>query len=233
MSQKETDISFSKVEGILLVNKTPKKTSFSIISTLRALTKEKKIGHGGTLDPFATGLMVIFIGKNYTTQSQKFLEHDKEYLATLCLGKTTETFDPESEPKFYSDKIPSLEQIENALDAFQGEVSQIPPMFSAKKINGKRLYKLARQGISVERSPIKVKLKITLISYNYPDLEINVECSKGTYIRALANDIGSHLQTGAFLKSLVRTRSGPFHIKDSIDQEALTKELNINNWLRK
>ncbi len=233
-NQKNNISSSSKIEGILLVNKDLQKPSFSIISTLRKITREKKIGHGGTLDPLAFGVMVIFIGKKYTCQSQNFLDHDKEYIAKIHLGQISESFDSESTPKFYSEKIPSLNEVEAAISSFQGEISQIPPMFSAKKINGKRLYKLARLGIEIERPPVKVKLNISLISYNYPYLEINVECSKGTYIRSLANDIGMKLQTGAFLSTLTRTRSGPFHLKECVDQSNLLKEdFNINSWLKK
>lgn len=233
-NQKSNILNSSKVEGILLVNKDLQKTSFSIISILRKITREKKIGHGGTLDPFASGVMVIFIGKKYTSKSQEFLEHDKEYMATVSLGNTTDSYDTESPLKFCSDKVPSLNEVEDILKTFQGEVLQTPPMFSAKKIKGKRLYKLARQGITVERAPLKVRINITLVSYNYPLLEINVQCSKGTYIRSLANDIGAALNTGAFLSKLTRTRSGPFDLSQCVDQNLLlTENFNINKWLKK
>jgi tRNA pseudouridine55 synthase len=237
MTQNQKNDFFScdkKVEGILLVNKDHRKTSFSIISTLRKVTGVKKIGHGGTLDPLAEGVMVIFIGKNYTTKSDTYLHEDKEYLAQITLGKITASYDAESPEEFYSDKVPSIQEIEEALGSFQGEILQTPPMFSAKKVNGKRLYKLARKGVTIERKPSKVFLKINLISYSYPHLEININCSKGTYIRSLANDLGIYLKTGGYLSKLKRTRSGSFHIDDCVNQNDLTtKDFNINQWLKK
>lgn len=219
--------------GILLVNKAEDKTSFSIVSILRRLTHIKKIGHAGTLDPFATGLMVMLIGKDYTKKSEYFINHDKEYLCTLHLGFTTKTFDTESEKKIYSDKIPTLQEIKQVLDLFQGKQQQIPPMFSAKKINGQKLCNLARKGICVKREPININIEIKLISYSYPYLELNISSSKGTYIRSLANDIGEKLKTGAYLIKLVRVRCGSFYLKDAIDQQKLDANINLSPLLIK
>jgi tRNA pseudouridine55 synthase len=207
--------------GLLLIDKAPGSTSFQIVSTLRKLTREKTIGHAGTLDPFATGVMVLLIGREFTRLSNKFLECDKTYRATLTLGIATDTYDLDGQIISKSDLVPSFEEVEKALRPFQGEILQIPPMFSAKKIEGKKLYELARKGIEVKREPVKVRVSIALLSYAYPHLEITVDCTKGTYIRALAHDIGKTLQCGAHLSKLTRTRSGSFKIEDCIAQDHL------------
>jgi tRNA pseudouridine55 synthase len=211
-------------QGILLVNKAKGKTSFSLVSIIRKKTKIKKVGHSGTLDPFATGVMVMLIGKNYTKQSNDFINHDKEYIAEITLGKITETYDSEAPITEVSSVIPSLKEIEENLLFFNGDILQIPPMFSAKKVKGQKLYNLARKGISIEREPVKVFLQTTLLSYSYPLLKLKISCSKGTYIRSVAHDLGQNLKCGAFLSALVRTRSGPFHLKDCVDQDLLSKE---------
>lgn len=219
--------------GLLLVNKAANKTSFSLVSILRKLTNIKKIGHAGTLDPFATGLMIMLIGKDYTKKSDKFINHDKEYLCTLHLGYTTETFDTESEKVLVSKKVPTFDEIKKVIDLFQGEQKQIPPMYSAKKIKGQKLYDLARKGISIKREPINVNIEIKIEDYSYPHLDLKVSSSKGTYIRTLANDIGEKLETGAYLTKLIRTRCGPFHLKDAIDQEKLSTNINLTPLLIK
>lgn len=218
-------------KGILLVNKSKGKTSFSLVSILRKITKVKKIGHAGTLDPFATGVMVMLVGKEYTKMSDKFLNNNKEYKASLHLGYETESYDIETEKIFISDKIPSLEEINNCINHFSKEIKQVPPMYSAKKINGKKLYELARKGKTITRPEIKVTVDISLIKYEYPYLEIYIKCSKGTYIRSLANDIGKYLECGAYLNELCRTRSGDFKLEDCIDQTSLFSE-NINLFFK-
>ena len=207
--------------GILLVDKPKFKTSFSLVAALRRLSGIKTIGHAGTLDPFATGVMVMLIGKAYTRQSEQLMCQDKEYLATVCLGVETDTYDLEGKIIAENAAIPSLEDVHNVLLEFQGTISQIPPMFSAKKIKGKKLYDLARKGIEIERAPIQVNIKTEFISYAYPYLNLKIECSKGTYIRTIAYDIGKKLKTGAHLSELVRTRSGSFHLKDCIKGDLL------------
>lgn len=220
--------------GILLVDKAPGSTSFHIVSLLRRLTGIDKIGHAGTLDPFATGVMVMLIGKEYTRLSDKFLTSDKEYRATLHLGIATDTYDLEGQIISRSEKIPTHEEVELALAAFQGEISQIPPMYSAKKVEGKKLYDLARKGITIERQPVQVKVEITLIRYSYPLLEISVSCSKGTYIRSLAHDIGQFLGCYAHLFELVRTRSGFFRIEECVPQDLLkNREFDLTPHLRR
>lgn len=207
--------------GILLVDKPRGKTSFSLVAALRRLTKIEKIGHAGTLDPFATGLMILLIGKEFTRQSDQFLSQEKEYDCTLHLGVATDSYDCDGKPVSTSDLIPSLEEIEKALTQFQGMVEQTPPMFSAKKVGGQKLYHLARRGIEIERKPVCVTLKTTLLTYSYPYLSLNVVCSKGTYVRSIAHDLGVKLGCGAHLCELRRLRSGEFHIKDSINGEVL------------
>lgn len=228
---------FSKndIEGILLVNKPQKKTSFSLVAALRRHLKVKKIGHAGTLDPFATGVMVMLVGRSFTRLSDQFLSSEKEYNARICLGASSDTFDCDGSIVKQSERIPSLEEVMQALSFFQGEIEQIPPMFSAKKVQGKKLYELARQGKTIERSPVKVSLKTTLISYQYPYLDINVVCSKGTYIRSIANDLGEKLTCGGYLVQLTRQRSGHFLLKDCLDGNLLfeaSTNLNISNHLQ-
>lgn len=211
-----------EVEGILLVNKTKGKSSFNLVRILRKTLGVKKIGHAGTLDPFATGVMVMLIGRRYTRLSDQFLLSDKEYEAEIRLGISTNTYDCEGEITSESNLKPTLAEIEAAINHFQGEIEQIPPMFSAKKLQGKKLYDLAREGKTVERAPVKIQVQIQLISYHYPFLCISVRCSKGTYIRSLGHDLGQKMGCGAHLSNLKRTRSGHFLLENCIDESALT-----------
>jgi len=219
--------------GILLVDKARGSTSFQIVAQLRRLTKEQTIGHAGTLDPFATGVMVMLIGREYTRRSDSFLANDKQYRATLFLGVETDTYDLDGQVIRRSDLVPALREVELALQPFQGEILQVPPMFSAKKIGGKKLYDLARRGISVERQPVPVRVSMKLLHYAYPRLELLVDCSKGTYIRSLAHDIGQALGCGAHLSELVRLRSGSFSIEECIPQDLLKNpEFDLTFYLK-
>lgn len=209
------------VEGILLVDKPKGRTSFSLVAALRRKTGIRKIGHAGTLDPFATGLMVMLIGKQFTRLSNEYLTQDKEYWCKVLLGQETDTYDCEGKITTVSDKIPTRSEIETALKSFQGSILQIPPMFSAKKINGKKLYELARQGKEVERKPVSITLTTTLLEYTYPHLELHVFCTKGTYVRSLAYDLGRLLGCGAHLSELRRISCGTFHIRNAIDGASL------------
>jgi tRNA pseudouridine55 synthase len=215
----------SSKSGILLIDKPRGKTSFSLVSALRRKTGVQKIGHAGTLDPFATGLMILLIGKDFTRLSDTYLSTEKEYEATLKLGTSTDSYDCDGQVTATSDHIPSLSDIQTALEKFQGTIEQIPPMFSAKKINGKRLYKLARKGIEIPRAPVSISLQTTLISYNYPYLNLHITCSKGTYIRSIAHDLGNLLGSFAHLSELRRVRCGEFHISQSIPGDALYADL--------
>lgn len=209
------------MKGILLVNKKIKKTSFSIVSQLRKITNIKKIGHAGTLDPFASGLMIMLIGRNYTKKASNFISLDKEYIATLNLGIKTASFDMDTDIIDSSKKIPTFSEIEYVIEKNQGTVWQIPPMYSAKKIDGQKLYNLARKGKTIKREAVKISLQIDFISYEYPLLKLRINCSKGTYIRALADDIGESLKTFAALRELTRVRIGRFTIDQCIDQDNL------------
>lgn len=212
--------------GFLLINKPTGITSFDVIYKLRKITGVKKIGHAGTLDPFASGLLIVAVGREATKQISKYLKQDKTYVATLKLGFETDTYDLEGENKSVSDKQPSLKQVQEVLKSFEGKQKQIPPMFSAKKIKGKKLYDLARQGIEVERQPVDIEIfNINLIEYNYPELKIETKVTSGTYIRSLGHDIGKKLGVGAYLTALQRTSIGEF----SLDQAKILEQLN-QNW---
>lgn len=215
------DLETPSQEGILLVDKPAGKTSFYLVHLLRRLTKIKKIGHCGTLDPFATGVMVMLIGKKYTRQSDQFLGMDKEYETLLELGSATDTYDLDGQITDESKHIPSLEEVEGALTHFQGKIEQTPPMFSAKKVKGKKLYELAREGREVERKAAQIEVSTELIEYTYPKLRLRIACSKGTYIRSIGHELGLKLGSFGHLKELRRTRSGPFSIEQCIDIEAL------------
>lgn len=220
-------------EGILLVNKPQGRTSFSLIRTLRKLTGIKKIGHAGTLDPFATGVMVVLIGRDYTKLSDKLIFDDKEYLAEVSLGVSTDTYDCDGKVVARSKKKPKAEEIERVIAQFQGELEQEPPMFSAKKVKGKKLYELARQGITIERKKALVQVHTTLLDYTYPLLRFHVTCSKGTYIRSIAHRMGDMLSCGAHLSKLQRTRSGRFRLEECLDGTLLdSPDFDITPFLR-
>lgn len=209
-------------EGILLIDKPKGKTSFWLVAVLRRILKVKKIGHAGTLDPLATGVMVLLVGSTFTRKSDQFLSDDKEYEARIHFGVATDSYDADGVETSKSDLIPSKPEVIEALKKFQGEIEQIPPMFSAKKVQGKKLYELARQGKEIERKPCKVKVDIEFLEYEYPILRLRVKCSKGTYIRSLAHDLGQVLGCGAFLEELIRTRSGKFLLNECLDGSILS-----------
>jgi tRNA pseudouridine55 synthase len=165
--------------------------------------------------------MIMLIGKTYTRLSDKFLMQDKEYVAELKLGIATDTYDLEGQEIHASSFIPTVDEVHEAIRHFQGEIEQIPPMYSAKKVNGRKLYELARKGKVVERAAVKITTSIEVIHYLYPSLIIRVSCSKGTYIRSLAHDIGMKLTCGAHLVNLQRLRSGTFHLHQCIDGQLL------------
>lgn len=208
-------------EGILLVNKPAGITSHDVVARLRRTTGIKKIGHAGTLDPFATGLMILLIGKNYTRKSAHFTGQDKAYRARLHLGVATDSYDLDGKVTAQSDYTPTQEELEAAIQEQNGERLQTPPMFSAKKIGGKKLYQLARQGVTIARPPVNVRLETTLLSYTYPHIEISVTCSKGTYIRSIAHEIGEKLTCHAHLDQLVRTQCGDYLLENSHTLEEL------------
>ena len=221
-------------EGILPINKPSGITAFTLVRKLRKLLGVKKIGHAGTLDPFATGVMVMLIGRNYTKLSDKLMGQEKEYFGRVHLGIVTDTYDSDGAEVSTNPSKPTLEEIQEALTHFQGEIEQIPPMYSAKKINGKKLYQLARQGEVGERAAVKLQVSTDLIAYDYPYLDIQVTCSKGTYIRSIAHDLGQMLGCGAHLSSLTRTRSGFFTLANCLDGQRLeASNLNLNELCSK
>jgi tRNA pseudouridine55 synthase len=209
-------------EGILLLDKPAGCTSFKLVHILRKLTGIQKIGHAGTLDPFATGLMIMLIGKEFTKKSDQFLHLDKQYLTRIRLGQATNTYDIEGKVTQESDQVPTLAEVQSVLSQFQGEIEQIPPMFSAKKVKGKKLYELARAGHEIERKSQKVCVKIELDSYAYPYLDLNIHCSKGTYIRALGHDIGAQLGTFGHLEMLRRVRIGHHTLNAALSLDQLS-----------
>lgn len=216
--------------GFLNVYKPVGMTSHDVVSKLRKLTNIKQIGHTGTLDPFAEGVLPVCIGK--ATRLIEFLEDDKEYLATVQFGVSTTTYDREGEVIYTSDKKLVSEDVKNALKAFEGEISQLPPIYSAIKVKGKKLYEYARSGQEVEIKPRKVTIEnIELKSFDekLQQAEILIKCSKGTYIRSIANDLGQKLECGAHLIKLVRTQAGRFRIENSVNLEGLDIVNNLIN----
>ncbi|NCO05211.1 MAG: tRNA pseudouridine(55) synthase TruB [Candidatus Magasanikbacteria bacterium] len=216
--------------GFLLINKPEEWTSHDVVGYLRGVTHIKKIGHAGTLDPFATGLLIVGVGRAATKRLDEFKNLDKVYTTTITLGKTTDTFDKTgtTTTEFHEKNTPPSEKkIREIITSFIGTIQQLPPMYSAKKVNGKKLYELARKGITIERQPNTITIHdITIISYTYPTLTIRVTCSTGTYIRTLAHDIGQKLETGAYCETLHRDAIGPY---TSINKPT-PKELTTENW---
>ncbi len=212
--------------GILVVNKPTGPTSHDIVDEIRKISGIKQVGHAGTLDPFAEGLLIILVSKATKLQS-KFMDLPKTYMATLKLGETTDTYDKTGIKSSSFAKVPEDKQIRNTLKQFIGEIKQVPPIYSAIKIKGKKAYELARKGIKPKLKPRKVKIyDIEILDYKYPKLKIKIKCGKGTYIRSLANDIGKKLGCGAYLEKLIRTQIGKFNIKNSVK----TNKLTSNNW---
>jgi len=211
-----------KKEGILLINKPSGYTSHDIVEIVRKKLKIKKVGHAGTLDPLAEGLLVILVGR-YTKLFQKFSSLDKEYLGIMKLGETTTTGDSEGRIiKARPFKDISEEKIKKVFFSFCGEIEQTPPMMSAKRIGGKRLYKLARRGIIIERPPKKVKIhEIKILNIQKPFVDFYVRCSKGTYIRKLVEDIGEKLGCGAHVTKIKRIAIGPFRLENAISLEKI------------
>lgn len=220
-------------EGILLIDKPQGRTSFSLIRSLVKKIGVKKIGHAGTLDPFATGVMVMLIGRKFTRLSDVLLFEDKEYSAVAYLGATTDSYDCDGKTVGRSKKVPSWEEIQQASQHFQGEIQQQPPMFSAKKVQGRKLYEYARQGLQIERKYSTVYVDLQITKYEYPRLYFNVKCSKGTYIRSIAHELGNMLGCGAYLEELRRLRSGSFTIDQCIDGRLLDQaDFDVSPYLR-
>lgn len=217
--------------GFLNIYKPVGMTSHDVVAVLRRITKIKQIGHTGTLDPFAQGVLPVCIGK--ATRLIEYLPDDKEYIATVQFGSATTTYDVEGEVTFTSDK--KISAIDIDLKPFEGEIEQFPPIYSAIKVNGKKLYEYAREGKEVEIKPRNVTIeKIELKNFNEQtqQAEILIKCSKGTYIRSIAHDLGQNLGVGAHLIKLVRTQAGKFRVENSVQLDGINVKENLINPLR-
>lgn len=219
--------------GFLLIDKPAGITSHDVVDQLRRVTGIKKIGHAGTLDPFATGLLLVAVEREATKQMQQLSGLDKVYEADLVLGATTETLDPESDVVVGSPIQLARADIESAMKKLTGDIKQIPPMHSAIKVGGKKLYELARQGKTIELEPRPVTIfSFELIneprqSNNLTHLSVRIHCSSGTYIRALARDLATELETVGHVNALRRTKIGSY----SIDSATKLSDINSENWL--
>lgn len=206
--------------GFLNVYKPVGKTSHDVVAYFRKLLNIKKIGHTGTLDPFAEGVLPICVGNS--TRLIEYLPDDKAYLAFVQLGKATDSYDTEGNVIFESDKKVTKEQLVSALTSFEGEIEQLPPMYSAIKVKGKKLYEYAREGKTISVAPRQVTIhKIELKNFDEEkqEAQVYIECSKGTYIRSIANDLGQNLCCGGYLTRLIRTKAGKFLVEDSIKMQ--------------
>lgn len=201
--------------GIILVDKPADWTSHDVVAKLRGILHERRVGHSGTLDPMATGLLTVFVGR--ATRAVQFAEtHNKHYVASLRCGYSTETQDTSGRVTAQTGISPTEDELTDVLPEFTGEISQIPPMYSAIKVSGKKLYELARKGETVERKPRTVNIsELSLVGHDGDDFVLSVSCSKGTYIRTLCNDIGERLGCLACMSALRRTNAGPFDVRDA------------------
>lgn len=218
--------------GFLNIYKPKGKTSHDVVAILRRITKVKQIGHTGTLDPFAEGVLPICIGK--ATRLIEYLKDDKAYIGTVQLGKSTTTYDLEGEVVEISDKTPSLEEIEAELNNFRGDIEQLPPIFSAIKVKGKKLYEYARKGEEVEIQPRSVNIsELELLNYDKENrtLELYIKCSKGTYIRSIAHDLGKNLNCFGHLIKLVRVKAGDFLVENAIKLDELSSVEEVKKHL--
>jgi tRNA pseudouridine55 synthase len=221
------------LNGILIVDKPAGLSSHGVVVKLRRLLGERRIGHGGTLDPIATGLLPVLVGR--ATRATDFLTAtDKEYIAHFRLGITTDTQDITGKIISVSDRLPSVDELRGVLEEFTGTMMQLPPMYSAIKVGGKKLYELARSGITVERQPREIKIHLIELLADELRQEpgshaIRVGCSKGTYIRTLIHDIGTRLGCGAAMTALRRTKTGPFDISMARTPEEIEHAQNEGN----
>lgn len=225
------------MDGFLLIDKPSGWTSHDVVARVRSTLKQEtgqriKVGHTGTLDPFATGLLILVVG-SYTKKAADFSKLDKTYQAELMLGYVSTTYDIEGKISPKSTQIPSKEAVETTLNTFLGTIQQIPPAHSAIKVAGQRAYKLARAGKTVVMEPRRVTIyEISDIKYDYPKLSLTTSVSSGTYIRSLAADIGVKLGTGAYLSALRRTQVGHYKVTEAIEMSRLTA-VEVENNLQK
>ena len=219
-----------RISGILNTDKPAGMTSHDVVDRVRRISGQRRVGHTGTLDPAATGVLVVCLGQA-TRVAEYLMASDKLYRAQIRLGVSTDTHDAEGEVTATAEVDVSEEEVRKALASFVGSIQQIPPMYSALKREGVPLYKLARQGITVEREPRSVKIhSIELLEWNPPLLTIQVKCSPGTYIRALARDLGQRLDCGAHLQSLTRLASGHFTLEKAVSLDELAEAFAQGSW---
>ncbi len=222
------------MQGVLLVDKPATWTSFDVVNYVRRIVataegkkpKNVKVGHTGTLDPFATGLLVLLIGKEYTRQAESLTKLDKTYEMTMKLGGTSSTGDPEGEITVVSGGVPTLEALQAAVEQFKGPISQIPPAYSAIKVNGQRAYKLAREGkeVVIAARPVTIN-SLEIVDYTYPEVQLVANVSSGTYIRTLVEDIALTAGSVAYATQLRRTTIGKFSLKDACEVKSLTADI--------
>ena len=213
-------MSNAESNGFLLIEKPVGPTSFNAIRRIRGITKVKRVGHAGTLDPFASGLLIVALGRTFTRQIDMFQALPKQYRVSMVLGMTTDTYDAFGQLTSQSPVSLSKELIIKAILSKVGEYHQVPPDFSARRVGGKRLYELARKGITVEKAATEVHIYSiavdAFIDAPHPQVIFTVECSKGTYIRSLVHDIGQELGVGAYAKDLARLKIGEFDVANAI-----------------
>lgn len=204
------------INGIIVINKEKGFTSHDVCAKMRGILRQKKVGHTGTLDPDAQGVLPVCLG-NATKLCDILTDKTKEYIATVLLGVTTDTLDLSGKILSENEVNVSEEEVKAAILSFVGKSNQIPPMYSALKVNGKKLYELARAGVEIERTPRPIEIfEIEILSMELPEVKIRVSCSKGTYIRSLCDDIGKKIGCGACMKELLRSRVENFYLKDAL-----------------
>lgn len=207
------------MKGIFAVNKPSGITSHDVVAIVRRKTGIKRVGHGGTLDPMASGVLVIAVGRENTKLLDKFVKGEKEYVAEIFLGAKSDTYDAEGNIQNVNKNIkPNINEIQKAIKLFVGNISQTPPIYSSVKIKGKPAYRRVRKGEKIELKPRRVNVKsIEIIEYNYPILKLKISTGPGVYIRSIANDLGELLGTGGYLANLKRTKVGRFELDKALD----------------
>jgi len=214
------------VDGLTLLDKPPGITSFSALKPLKSRLETRRIGHAGTLDKFATGLLVVLFGR-YTRLADLFSGLDKCYRATITFGRSTDTLDPEGQT-VEEGPVPDLDAISSAVKELTGAIDQKPPVYSAVHVDGKRAYRIARAGGDPRVTPRRITVhRFDILSYRSPELDVIVDCSKGTYIRALARDLGKLAGSCAYVKSLQRTRVGPYTVNEAVLPESFSGKENL------
>lgn len=212
------------LDGILNIDKPSGMTSHDVVARIRSVADQRRVGHAGTLDPMATGVLLVCLGRA-TRMSEYLMDSRKVYQAQVYLGVTTSTYDAEGEVVATAPVTVAREDVEAALEDFRGEILQVPPMYSALKRGGEPLYRLARRGVTVERPPRPVSIyRLEMTAWEPPELTLELTCSRGTYVRSLAHDLGQALGCGAHLAGLIRRASGDFHLEEAAQLAAVTPE---------